>query len=262
MVEEAPYTSLASTTTGEVGCCKGSIERELGILTTEPTHVAGILNHTLGEHHVLFILLVEGGDTTLIGMGTDALVGNAQCHPHHTWCFVGMILRARCSRSHHLHDPCLVGIADREGLAFRIITVFLHQGCHHKDGLPSSLGSLESKVHQTPIVDDACGIYHLLTTAEGGLTDRYLKLVDITDNIISNRCLRNPSMVHIRVVVDDPSFLVCRMLPCRVMTEIGKHTIAVGTIRTEHTAVGGCFLPCNQVGAGHSINGHAQEGNC
>ena len=122
MVEEAPDTSLTSTTTGEVGCRKSRIERELGILAAEPTHVAGILDHPLGEHHVLLILLVEGGDTTLVSMSTDALIRNAKSHPHHTRCFVGMVLRAWCSRAHHLHDPRFVGVTDREGLTFRVIT--------------------------------------------------------------------------------------------------------------------------------------------
>ena len=47
MVEEAPHTSLTGTTTTEVRSGKHVAERELGIFSSEPTHLAGILNHCL-----------------------------------------------------------------------------------------------------------------------------------------------------------------------------------------------------------------------
>ena len=175
-------------------------------------------------------------------MCTDAIVGDAQSHPHN-------ILRTRTA-THHLHDPRLVRVADREGLALRAVSVGLHETRHHLDSFAGGLGTLQAEIHQRTVVDNARGVHHLLATAEGSLTDAHLILIDVADDVVRHGSLRNPPMTHRRVVVVDPALLILGMRASSIVAQACEQAIVVGIVGTEHTTVGTCVLADDEIGTG------------
>ena len=249
MIEEAPHAGLAVAASAKVGSSVGRIKREILVLSAEEALLAGKLDDILRVEHVLLVLQVKRSDAALVGMSADSIVRNADGHPNGT--------RAPRALANHLHNPRLVGVADSEGLAFRIISVLLHQRRHHLDSLAGSLGALQSEIHQRAIVDDARRIHQLFATAKGSLADAHLVFVDVADYIISNGCLRNLPVTLVRIVVDNAAHLALSMRACRIVAEPGKHTIVVGIIGAHHRPVLTGILAHDKISACRSPCCHA-----
>ena len=83
-------------------------------------------------------------DTTLVGVGSDGVVRNADSHPDGT----SLFLRAVWAATHHLEHPGLILISHREGLTLRAIAELLHERGHHLQCLTGRLGTLEGDIDQ------------------------------------------------------------------------------------------------------------------
>ena len=151
VAEERPHAGIAIATATEVRSSIGPLPREIGISTLIPSHQASIANDILRVVEVGLLVLGVGinalridfltreetTDTALVSMSTDGIVGNALSHPHHA---IELLLGHEslvATRAHHLEDPSLVGVADGEGLTFRVIAVELNERGHHGNGFTS-----------------------------------------------------------------------------------------------------------------------------
>ena len=247
LIEESPCTCITIADTAEVQWIKGITEREISIFfTCEKAFLAGKLYHILRKHHVLLVFHVEACDTALVGMGTDAVVWNANCHPCST--------RTSRAFTHHFHDPNLVFVGNRKGLAFAAIAVLGHKVSHNLDGLTGCGGTLKAYINQRTIVDDARCINQFLTSAKSGLADADLVFVHLTDDVISHGCLRNLTKILIRIPVVNLAHLAWRMLAAYVTIHIAIHAVAVGIVTHDYTTIGRCSLGHNEVGAGKGID--------
>ena len=158
-IEETPHTGLTITTTREIRFCISGIIGEIGILTLKPTHRTGITYHIVRTNHQVGhrFLAIDGiflqqvlhlhlhitaiqklRDTTLVGVRSNRIVRDTDSHPD------GTFLRLRTIRTttHHLQHPSLVGVCNREGLTLGIITILLHERCHHLQSLTGRLRTL------------------------------------------------------------------------------------------------------------------------
>ena len=110
VIEEAPNTCIAETTTREVWECVCILPREVRILTIEPSHLTSVRDYVLRVKHVFLVLHIELADTALVCMSANCIIGYAQSYPNNTF------RTSTCTL--HLHNPSLVGVADRESLTF------------------------------------------------------------------------------------------------------------------------------------------------
>ena len=251
MIEEAPHTCLAVAAAREIRFGVSLIPREIGVLSREPPHLAGIFHHILGVEHVFLVFHIESRDTALVGMGTNGIVGNADGHPHRTL--------APGPHTHHLHDPSFIGIADGESLTLGIVAISLDQVGHHADRLTSRFRPLQGDIDQRAIVEDSGRIDHLLPTAVSGLADSHLILVDIADDIISLRSLRYLAMILVGIPIIDLTHRARCMLPGRVMAEVLKHAIIIRIVGADDRAVGTGSLGHDEIGASRSMYGDARK---
>ena len=144
MVEERPSACIAETLATEVGRRVGRREREIGIFSVEIAFLARKLDDVFGIHHILFVFQVKLVDATLVGVRTDAIVGDANRHPNGTFFLIAF--------ANHLHNPHLVRVGNGERFAFRRITIASHEIGHHLNGFASRLGALQTECHQRHVV--------------------------------------------------------------------------------------------------------------
>ena len=117
-------------------------------------------------------------DAALVGVGRDAVVGNADGYPHSP-------LAARAF-ANHFHNPDFVGVGNGETLAFAGITVFLHQRRHHLDGFAGSAAALQAQRHQADVVDTLVFAIQFGAAAKGSFGDGDLVLVDLANHGIGD----------------------------------------------------------------------------
>ena len=176
-------------------------------------------------------------------MAREGVVGDADRTPYH------LLLRV-VATALHLHDPGLVGVADRERLTTADVAVLLDQLRHHLDGLAGRLGALQTEVHERTVVDLSLLVDHLVAAAIGGLADAELPLVDVADDVVRHGCLGDEAVALVGVVVDDLAHSALGVLACRIVAEFGEHAVVVGIVRAEHGTVGSGSLARDEVGAG------------
>ena len=82
---------------------------------------------------VLGIVLREGGDAGLVGVGRDVAVGNAAGHPDDAFAGVAALAVVLETLADQLHDPRFVGVGDRERFAARRVAVGVGQLGDHAD---------------------------------------------------------------------------------------------------------------------------------
>ena len=188
-------------------------------------------------------------NATLVGVCTDAIIGNAHSHPH---CAFGGIAFAD-----HFEDPSFVGIGHGKRFALRSIAVVRHQIRHHADGLACSLGTLQSERHERHIVDAPHGILRpeLFAAAESRLGDGYLVLIDIAYYIISIGCLRNFAEGLVRVSIHDLAHRAGGVFARGIMKHASIHAVGIGTVSDETSSVFRSFLAYQQIGAGRRREG-------
>ena len=121
--------------------------------------------------------LRELPDTAQIGMGADAVVGDAQGNPDGSF--------PPLPFADDLHNPRLVGVANGDALATAVVTVLLHQLGHALDGLAGVGGALQGEPHQREVVEQPLAVLEFQPSVEGGLHDGQLLLVHQADHVVS-----------------------------------------------------------------------------
>ena len=166
-------------------------------------------------------------------MATDGLVRNTTSHPHHTL----LRLLAVGTTALHLQYPSLVGVADGECLTLGIVAILFHQRCHDADGLARCLRALQTDVDERSVVDESRRVYHLLTTAIGGLANSDLPLVDVTHHVVGLSSFGNLAQILVGVPLVYLAHVALLMPGSRIMCQIHKGTIGVGIVGTDDRAV-------------------------
>ena len=129
-VEEAPHACIAVAQTTEIGrtiCCS---EVKILVLAIKIAHLARELYNILRVTHILLVLHIELAYARLVGMSRNAIIGDADSHPHGTLLLTGL--------AHHLHDPGLVGIGNGEALTTAVVTILGNKRSHHINSLACS----------------------------------------------------------------------------------------------------------------------------
>ena len=239
---EAPHAGFAETEGTEIGRRIGSRETEVLVFPVKVAFLTGKRDDVGRIEAILLVIQGELMNAAVVGMCGDAVVRDADSHPHSSL-HTGTL-------TYHLHDPCFVGICNGKALPFAVITVFLHQVGHHLDGLTGSPAALQSQVYQTSVINQTGGVGQLGTSAERGLGNGHLILIDVTDDVVGLCHLRDLSQKLVCVPVADVNHLARRMLAGRIMAQVTEHTVRVGGVRNQHRTVSRCSFAYNQVGAG------------
>ena len=190
----------------------------------------------------------------MIGMSCNAIVRNTYSHPYgtfHTRAF-----------AYHLHNPNFIGVGDGEALTRTVITIFLHQVCHHFDGLTGCAAALQTQIYQTAIVYQSCRVYQFGTSAKRRFCDSHLILIDVADDIISLCGLRYLPQELVCVPVTNIHHLSRRMFTCRIVTQMTEHAIRIGRISDQHRTVGRSSLAHDKVRAGKRFHRGGQHECC
>ena len=249
VVEEAPHTGIADAASAKIGEGIGQFPREVLVLAFEPPHGTSILDDILRIQHVLLVLQGEASDAALVGVTTDGLVGNSASHPHHTF----LRLLAVGTTALHLQYPSLVGVADGECLTLGIVAILFYQRRHDANGLAGCFRALQTDVDERTVVDESRGVYHLLTTAIGGLANGDLPLVDVAHHIVGLSSFGNLAQILVGVPLVYLAHVALLMLGSRIVCQVHEGTIGVGIVGTDDRAVHRGFLADNEIGAGQGI---------
>ena len=192
-------------------------------------------------------------DTALVCMSCNAVIRNTDSYPHCSF-HTGTL-------TDHFHDPGFIRIGDGERFTTAVITILLHEICHHLDGFLRSTRTLQSYIDQASVVHDTGSIHQFRTPAESRLTDSKLKFVHIADNVVGlarllylTEILAGVPLVHI----NQCAFLVHA---CGIMIQLAKQSIGVGRIGNNCRTVRRYILTYNKIGAGKSVchNCHYQH---
>ena len=184
-------------------------------------------------------------------MGANGIIGYSPGNPYRTF-------RAR-TLTLHLHYPGLIGIAYRKGFSFRTVAIRLHKSCHHLYRLACSSGTLQGNINKRTVINQTRRIDHFFTAPISGLANGYLKLVNVTNHVISFSSLRNFSMKFMCIPVYYLTHLAFGMLARSIMSQTYEHSIIVSIITANHGTVGRGFLSDNKIGTGHGFQTCQQE---
>ena len=135
-----------------------------------------------GVQPVLGVVEGEGGDPAHVGVGGDISFGNPGRDPDDA-------LDAG-ALADQLHDPGLVLVGDREGLARAAVAVFLAERVDDRDGLAGRLRPLEGQHHQAVVVELALAVDQLAAAAGGRLAERELVFVHQADDGVGRSACR------------------------------------------------------------------------
>src|SRR5574344_1151441 len=113
--EKTPYTGFANTRSFEIQRAVGGGEIKIFIFTFIISFFSGKADNVFGIEAVVFIILEKLANATLVGVATDAVVGNAYGYPESTF--------ATGAFANHFHNPRFFRICNGEGLSFAGITV-------------------------------------------------------------------------------------------------------------------------------------------
>ena len=174
-------------------------------------------------------------------MGADGVVRHTDGHP------VSAFLSG--TFADEIHDPHLLRVAEREGLAFRRIAVLVDEGDEPLDRLAGGLAALQRDIDERPVVD-ADGVPERLSAAPGGLTDGDLVLVHVTDYRIGVRHLRDSAQRAAGVPVFDLAHGPFGPVLCRREMQETVHAVRVGGVGDHRTAVRRGVLAYQEIGAG------------
>ena len=195
----------------------------------------------------------EGGDAGGVGVTAHVAVGDADGNPHRATVGIdgvaGFCHGRRVAFGHDFHVPNLVGIADAKRLAVRAVAVFLHQIGHHFDGFAGCFASLQGDKHEAAVVDDACRVDEFLATAEGGLAEGHLVLVDVAHNLVSVRRLRHAATRCVSATVVAHAHAARRPVGGGGEVEFAVADVRVGAVADHRGAVGTGAFGNQEVGA-------------
>ena len=113
----------------------------------------------------------------MVSVRTNGIIGNTNGYPDSTF--------ATRSLSHHLHNPRLIGVADGESFACRIIAVGINQRGHYANSLASSFAALQGQINQRTVINQSGCISHFFASTVGGFANAHLILINIANNVVS-----------------------------------------------------------------------------
>ena len=218
-VVEAPYAGFAIATSTKVEGRVGIGKAEVFVQAAEVALFARKGDDVGRVEAVLFIVQRELMDAGLVGMGRDAIVGDANSHPHSA-------LHAY-TLAYHLHNPYLARVGYGKRLATAVVAIFLHQVGHHLDGFAGRLAALQGDVDKAAIVDDAGGIYQLFAAAKGGFGDGELMLVHVANNVVGGACLGDFAQVLTSVPLVDRAHSALGVGTGGIVVELAKESVRV-----------------------------------
>ncbi len=224
-IEVAPHTGFTETAGTEIERCISIGKAEVFVHTAEISFFAGKRNNVIRIHAVGLVSHIELMDARLVGMCRNAVVRHSDSYPYGS--------PDAGTFTYHLHNPYFIGIGNGERLATAVISVFLHQFSHHLDGFTGSTRTLQPHVNQASVVDNSQRIHQFGTASKSRLTDGYLKLVHITDYIISLACLFDLSQIFAGIPfvnIHHGAFGICG---CRIVIQLAKKSVRVGRIGND-----------------------------
>ena len=195
-------------------------------------------------------------DAALVGMDSDAIVGDTYGHPHGAFLFGAF--------ANHFKDPHLVGVGDGEGFTAAGIAVFLCQRGHDGNGFACGFRPLQGDGHEADVVDGACGVNEFFAASEGGFHDRHLVLVDVSDNGICCFGFGDVSEKMVGVAVDDAAHGAFGMAGGGVEAQRTIHAEGVLVVGDECGTVCRGFFAYEKTGACRRLDdagGKQKEGN-
>ena len=260
--EEGPHAGVAAAHGPEIGRAVGVGEAERLVLTLEVAHLAGELHDVGGVEAVLGIVHREGGDPGLVGVGRDVAVGDAAGHPDDALAGVSSLSVVLVPLADELHDPCLLGIGDRERLAARRISVGVGQVDDHADRLAGRACALQGDVDQRAVVDAAGGVDQLRTSAVGRLADDERVFVHVAHGGVRFAELRDVAEVASRVPLVDGEHRPGLVSSAGGVVEGSVERMGVGRVGHHDRTVGRGSLRDDEVGAGRdrAVSGYGGEG--
>ena len=260
VAEETPDTCIGITDILEIDGTIGIAEREFAVGSGEETlfasernDIGGIDTFHFGTVDIVEIAaadafegaaFLEGelADATEVGMGTDAVVGDAEGNPYSTFA-VG-------SLADDFHNPGFIGVADGDALATAVVAIFLDQVGHAADGFACRGRPLQGQTHETEIVEQTIVVLQFETTIESGFDNGDLFLIHQADNIVGVF-----NLLDVLSFVRGSPTMNGYLLPFGMATgrtveqRAGKaETIAI--VGTHDTAIAGGFFTHNEIGAG------------
>ena len=245
-VVETPYPGFAGTQAGEIQRTIGIRKTEILIQPVEITFFTCKGNDIRRIQAVFFVVHVELMDTALVCMSCNAVIRNTDSYPHCSF-HTGTL-------TDHFHDPGFIRIGDGERFAAAVITILLHEICHHLDGFLRSTRTLQSYIDQASVVHDTGSIHQFRTTSESRFTDGHLIFVHVSDHIIRLLGLFDLAQILAAVPVKNVTHGSCRMRSCREMAKEAEHTVRVCRIRYDHRPVGRSLLADDKVGTGPTVH--------
>ena len=176
-------------------------------------------------------------------MGAYVSVRHPARHPHYS-----LLL----TLADEVHDPCLLGIRDGEGLAFGRVAVAVRQLHDSADGLARGAGTLQGHVDQRTIVHHTVLVYLLFASAPCGLGYYELVLVHVAHGLEGLRHLRDLPCRAVGVPFGDREHRASLPFGCRVEVELAVEHVRVGGVGDYGGAVGAGSAGDDYIGAGVS----------
>ena len=259
MAEERPHTCFANKQSAEVEGVESGLITEILVCTAEITFLAGEGYEIAAPHPVavtnaveLFLqttllfaqfgfALWQRGDTCLVGMRTNGVVGHTYGYPVSAF--------PACPLTNKIHHPYLVRVTNGERLAFRSVAVLVDEGDHPLDRLTGCFRSLKRNVDKRTVVHTH-GVPQFLASAPGGLTDGDLVLVGVTDYRIGVSDLRDLSLRTTRIPVFHFAHRTFRPVLCRREMQKTVHAIRVSRIGNHRAAIRRSVLAHEEIRAG------------
>ena len=248
--EEGPHAGFAGAHGAEVERRIGVAEAEIGVRAVVVTHLTGERDHVRGVEAVLGIVLREGGDAGLVGVGRDIAVGNAARHPDDAFAGVPALFVELAALADQLHDPRLVRVGDRERLAARRIAVGVGQLGDHADGLAGGPGPLQRNVYQRSVVHAARRVLQFGTASVGRFADDERMLVHVADGRPGLFDLRDVRQVTARVPFVDGQHRPGLVLAAGGVVQRAVERVGVRRIGDHHRTVGRSSSGDDEIGAG------------
>ena len=241
VAEETPHACIGIAYRREGDRTIGIAETEVLILAVEIAFLARKGNDVLGVQAVLGVIQGKLAYAGEIGMGTDAVVGDAYGYPH-------CAFHAR-PLADNLENPGLVLVAHGNRLARAAVAVLLQEVGHDDDGLTCRCGTLQSQIHHREIVEQTFGILQLQAAVKGGFHDAHLLLINMADDVIGVFHLRNIASHGPTAPLADGNFLAFVVFAARSARQGAGEAIAITVISANHGAVNRRRLANNEVGA-------------
>ena len=263
MAEDAPHAGLAQTHIHKFQRAVCLTEAEIFVRTAVIAHFAGKGND-IGTVHtypgnlinpffpVQLPGLREGADAAVVGVGRDAVVGDAHRHPDSAF--------PAGAFPDEIHHPGLFLIADREGFSALEVAVLIGQPSHLQDGVPGRCTALQSQLHQVVVAQDAFGVHQFFPASEGGFQDGELVLVHIAHHTIGIG-----DLVYVATHLSPVPEMADSNLLAGLMGSRGRAckpagmAESVAVIGADDRTVGRCLLSHNHVGAGLGRQSPASE---